>query len=74
MSLGERKYFLDWLRVVAFALLILFHIGMLYVTWYYNLKSPRLYPDFELAMNSLSAWGESRKTWTSAFFPEGKAT
>lgn len=56
MSLGERKYFLDWLRVVAFALLILFHIGMLYVTWYYNLKSPRLYPDFELAMNSLSAW------------------
>ena len=56
MSLGERKYFLDWLRVFAFAMLILFHVGLLYVTWYYNLKSPRLYPDFELAMNSLSAW------------------
>jgi len=27
-----RKYFLDWLRVGAFALLIFFHVGMLYVS------------------------------------------
>ncbi|NKB99142.1 MAG: acyltransferase family protein [Pseudomonadales bacterium] len=54
--LGERKYFLDWLRVIAFALLILFHVGLLYVTWGYNLKSPRIFPNFELVMNSLSAW------------------
>jgi glucans biosynthesis protein C len=51
-----RKYFLDWLRVVAFALLILFHVGMLYVSWQYNLKSPRLYPGIEPLMNALSAW------------------
>lgn len=55
-SIYERKYFLDWLRVIAFALLILFHIGMLYVTWDYNLKSERVFPEFELVMNSLSSW------------------
>ena len=51
-----RKYFLDWLRVVAFGLLIFFHVGMLYVSWRYNLKSPRLYPAIEPLMNALSAW------------------
>ena len=54
--MGERKYFLDWLRIAAFVLLILFHVGMLYVTWDYNLKAERLFPDLELAMNSLSPW------------------
>lgn len=51
-----RKYFLDWLRVGAFALLILFHVGMLYVSWPYNLKSPRLYPAIEPLMNAVGAW------------------
>jgi hypothetical protein len=51
-----RKYFLDWLRVGAFALLTFYHVGMLYVSWPYNLKSPRLYPEIEPVMNALSAW------------------
>jgi hypothetical protein len=51
-----RKFFLDWLRVTAFGLLILFHVGMLYVSWQYNLKSPRLYSGIEPLMNALSAW------------------
>lgn len=54
--MGERKYYLDWLRVFAFLMLILFHVGMLYVTWNYNLKSERIFPTLELAMNSLSPW------------------
>lgn len=53
---GERKYFLDWLRVIAFGLLVLFHVGMLYVTWDYNLKSARIFPNFELAMIAVSPW------------------
>lgn len=28
-----RHYGLDWLRIGAFALLILFHIGMYFVSW-----------------------------------------
>ncbi len=51
-----RKYFLDWLRVLAFGALIFFHVGMLYVTWHYNLKSPRIFPGIEPWMNALSAW------------------
>lgn len=54
--MGPRKYFLDWLRVMAFGALILFHTGMLYVTWGYNLKSPRLVPELEWAMEALSPW------------------
>ncbi len=55
-QLGERKFFLDWLRIFAFLLLILFHVGMVYVSWDYNLKSQHIFPDLELAMNSLSSW------------------
>ena len=54
--MGERKYFLDWLRVIAFGFLILFHVGMLYVTWHYNLKSPRILPEVELPMSALGAF------------------
>lgn len=54
--MAERKYFLDWLRVTAFTLLILFHVGMLYVSWTYNLKSPRLFPELEWVMLTLTPW------------------
>ena len=54
--MGARKYYLDWLRIIAFGLLILFHTGMLYVSWPYNLKSPRLVPEVEWAMNTLGPW------------------
>ena len=54
--MDTRKYFLDWLRVLAFVALIFFHVGMLYVSWRYNLKSPRLYRAIEPWMSALSAW------------------
>ncbi len=51
-----RKYFLDWLRVFAFLILILFHTGLLYSTWPYNLKSPRVFPDIDWALLALTPW------------------
>jgi hypothetical protein len=54
--MGGRKYFLDWLRVSAFGFLILFHCGMLYVSWPYNLKSPHPAPEIEPFMNALGAF------------------
>ena len=54
--MGERKYYLDWLRVSAFGFLILFHCGMLYVSWPYNIKSPRLLPAIEPYMSALGAF------------------
>jgi peptidoglycan/LPS O-acetylase OafA/YrhL len=36
-----RRYDLDWLRVLAFGLLILYHVGMYYVAdWGWHIKSP----------------------------------
>jgi peptidoglycan/LPS O-acetylase OafA/YrhL len=36
----HRLYFLDWIRIVAFLVLILYHTGMYYVTWDWHVKSP----------------------------------
>jgi surface polysaccharide O-acyltransferase-like enzyme len=38
--LDDRLYFLDWIRIVAFLVLILYHTGMYYVTWDWHVKSP----------------------------------
>jgi glucan biosynthesis protein C len=54
--MGSRRYFLDWLRVFAFAGLIVFHVGCLYASWDFNIKSPRLFPKVEWALLALSPW------------------
>jgi hypothetical protein len=35
----QRRYDLDWLRVIAFALLMLFHTGMMFSTWDWHIKN-----------------------------------
>jgi surface polysaccharide O-acyltransferase-like enzyme len=40
LSPSARLYFLDWVRILAFFLLILYHVGMYYVTWGWHVKSP----------------------------------
>jgi glucan biosynthesis protein C len=54
--MAGRKYHLDWLRVLAFGLLIPFHAAMLYVRWWYPLKSPRLVPSLEWPLMLLTPW------------------
>lgn len=54
--MGERKYFLDWIRILAFFSLILFHVGMLYVIWPFNLKSPRPLMEIAPYMTALGAF------------------
>ena len=34
----QRHYGLDWLRIGAFAILILYHIGMVFVPWGFHAK------------------------------------
>ena len=36
----QRRHDLDWLRVIAFGLLVCYHVGMYYVTWGWHVKSP----------------------------------
>lgn len=42
--------------MAAFGVLILFHIGLLYVAWDYNLKSDRIFPTLEYLLISISPW------------------
>jgi glucan biosynthesis protein C len=44
-DMSERRYDLDWLRIGAFALLILYHIGMFYVSWPWHVKSSQTGPE-----------------------------
>lgn len=53
----QRRYDLDWLRVIAFALLILYHIGMFYVPWSWHVKSGHAPVDaLQLPMILMSSW------------------
>lgn len=51
-----RRYDLDWLRVIAFGILIFYHIGMFYVTWGWHVKSPHMGPSAELPMMFVNPW------------------
>jgi glucans biosynthesis protein C len=35
----SRLFFLDWLRIIAFFILIVYHVGMYYVSWDWHVKS-----------------------------------
>ncbi len=34
-----RKHYLDWLRVIAFYILIFYHVGMIFVPWDFHIKN-----------------------------------
>lgn len=51
-----RLYFLDWLRILAFFLLILYHTGMYYVSWDWHVKSPHAGGAIEPLMLLSSPW------------------
>ncbi|HEY1090665.1 MAG TPA: acyltransferase family protein [Burkholderiaceae bacterium] len=56
MKNTERLYFLDALRILAFALLVPYHVGMYYVGWDWHVKSATLAPAIEPAMLLSSPW------------------
>ena len=51
-----RRYDLDWLRVLAFALLILYHTGLVFVGWKFHITSHVSSPALELPMEFLNQW------------------
>jgi glucans biosynthesis protein C len=54
---GERRYDLDWLRVIAILLLLFFHSGMAFVAeWGWHLKNAETSPIFQEWMYFLSRW------------------
>ena len=64
-----RLVFLDWLRVSAFGLLILYHVGMFYVTWDWHVKSDHAGDAIEPLMLLTNPW-----RLTLLFLVSGAAT
>ncbi|CAL77318.1 conserved hypothetical protein; putative membrane protein; putative acyltransferase domain [Bradyrhizobium sp. ORS 278] len=53
---SERRIDLDWVRIGAFGLLILYHVGMLYVSWGFHIKSDHRLVWLEPVMLILNPW------------------
>src|SRR5215217_818565 len=52
----SRRYDLDWLRVIAFGLLIFFHVGMFFNHWDWHIKNNELTHAVEWPMRFTSQW------------------
>jgi hypothetical protein len=68
-SIPDRRYDLDWIRVGAFFLLILYHVGMFYVPWEWHVKSPHPVEALEPVMLLTNPW-----RLTLLFLVSGAAT
>src|SRR5258708_22530975 len=53
---SERRVDLDWVRIGAFGLLIFYHVGMLYVSWGFHIKSVHRITALEPLMLVLNPW------------------
>jgi glucan biosynthesis protein C len=51
-----RRYDLDWLRVIVFGLLILYHVGMFFVPWGWHIKNNELYDWLRWPMLFVNQW------------------
>jgi glucan biosynthesis protein C len=52
----SRRHDLDWLRIIAFGLLIFYHIGMFYVSWGWHVESTYASEGPEPLMQLLNPW------------------
>lgn len=66
---ADRRPDLDWIRVGAFFLLILYHVGMFYVPWDFHVKSPHPVEAIEPLMLLTNPW-----RLTLLFLVSGAAT
>jgi hypothetical protein len=55
-SLTDRRYDLDWLRVLAFGLLIFYHTGMFFVEWGWHIKNNIISEPMEWPMLFVNQW------------------
>jgi glucans biosynthesis protein C len=53
---ASRHYGLDWLRIAAFALLIVYHVLMVFAPWDWVIKTEHRYPQLIVPMALLTPW------------------
>jgi glucans biosynthesis protein C len=51
-----RLYFADWLRIGAFVLLVIYHVGMVYVPWDFHVKHVPTFAALEPWMRLTNPW------------------
>lgn len=51
-----RRYDIDFIRVFAFVVLILYHVGMYFVPWGFHIKNSITYPELEYPMLFVNQW------------------
>lgn len=68
-SRPDRLFFLDWVRILAFFVLIAYHVGMYYVSWDWHVKSPYASKEPEPFMLLSAPW-----RLTLLFFVSGVAS
>jgi glucans biosynthesis protein C len=54
--MGKRQYYIDWIRVLAFGLLIFYHTGMFFVPWGWHVKNNVIVPGHEFWMEIMNPW------------------
>ena len=52
----QRRHDIDWVRILAFGLLVFYHVGMYYVSWDWHVKSPHAGEALEPLMLLTSPW------------------
>lgn len=55
-TMSERQFGLDWLRIMAFGILILYHIGMFFVPWGWHVKTETPIQWLEWPMMAVNPW------------------
>ncbi|WP_375446178.1 acyltransferase family protein [uncultured Fibrella sp.] len=56
LPIANRRYDLDWLRIIAIIILLFYHTGMIYVSWGWHIKSPQHSQPMEEVMRWLHRW------------------
>ena len=52
----ERQYFIDWIRVLAFGILIFYHSGMFFVPWAWHVKNNVIVESLTYPMLFFNQW------------------
>ncbi|MES2988084.1 MAG: acyltransferase [Pseudomonadota bacterium] len=56
LKASQRHYGMDWLRIAAFALLIVYHVAMVFAPWDWVIHTPRSYAALVPPMALLTPW------------------
>ncbi len=52
----NRQHYIDWIRVIAFGILIFYHSGMFFVSWDWHVKNNVIANGFKVWMEFFSPW------------------